>query len=260
MNTIDFGITGPLCLLAGAFRDLLLPRGCAGCDVPDEVLCPRCMALFDSVHTRILSVNDKTRCYACAQYEGAARRAILAWKDHGDEECDDAFARCLARLVLRMINPFQGPVGGTEAIAQNVDICGIPDVNDMHGVREILLVPAPSSPASMRRRGRWQMAPLAKRAAKILNDSGMHAKSCPILRLEGVRGKSVQTSGSLARSQRIQGHVRAVDAIYDESALVFIMDDIVTTGSTMGQCVTALRAAGARYVVGLALACTPMRR
>ena len=37
-------------LMAGSFAhmaNLLFPRGCAGCDKPDDVLCDACLASFD---------------------------------------------------------------------------------------------------------------------------------------------------------------------------------------------------------------------
>lgn len=33
---------------------------------------------------------------------GTVRRAVLAWKDHGDEECDRAFADAYAALQKRL--------------------------------------------------------------------------------------------------------------------------------------------------------------
>ena len=81
------------------------------------------------------------RWFACGWYRGAARQSILAWKDHGDEECDRPFSDALCRLAER---------------------AGVIDAMD--GVREIcdtiLVVPAPSSIASMRQRGRRHMLSL----------------------------------------------------------------------------------------------------
>ena len=107
---------------------LLLPRGCAGCDKPDEVLCPDCRALFrEHVTLPLLSSATGTSTAAGSAmstttslvtnmaaipvtitaggvYQGRVRRAILSWKDHGDAECDKAFSlicRELAREVAR---------------------------------------------------------------------------------------------------------------------------------------------------------------
>ena len=120
-------------LMAGSFAhmaNLLFPRGCAGCDKPDDVLCDACLASFDCELSQPLETAEMGRWFACGWYRGAARQSILAWKDHGDEECDRPFSDALCRLAER---------------------AGVIDAMD--GVREIcdtiLVVPAPSSIASM---------------------------------------------------------------------------------------------------------------
>ncbi|MFR7431663.1 MAG: hypothetical protein ACLUT3_04100 [Bifidobacterium bifidum] len=40
------------------------------------------------------------RAIACGAYRGSLRRAILRWKDHGDEECDGPFADMMADALL----------------------------------------------------------------------------------------------------------------------------------------------------------------
>lgn len=107
---------------------LILPRGCAGCDKPDEILCSDCQSLFRR-HT-VLPLNgtpsgasdgtpgaatapnalngipsaaiQQPACamiYAAGTYQGHVRRAILSWKDHGDTECDKAFSQICRQLV-----------------------------------------------------------------------------------------------------------------------------------------------------------------
>lgn len=65
--------------------NLLFPRGCAGCDKPDEVLCEACRALFSQPTAQSFDGVAMQRWFACGWYRGTVRRAVLAWKDHGDE-------------------------------------------------------------------------------------------------------------------------------------------------------------------------------
>ena len=91
-------------LMAGSFAhmaNLLFPRGCAGCDKPDDVLCDACLASFDCELSQPLETAEMGRWFACGWYRGAARQSILAWKDHGDEECDRPFSDALCRLAER---------------------------------------------------------------------------------------------------------------------------------------------------------------
>lgn len=131
--------------------NLLFPRGCAGCDKPDEVLCEACRALFSQPTAQSFDGVAMQRWFACGWYHGTVRRAVLAWKDHGDEECDRAFA---------------------DAICALAKASGVIDfVRDRHGsCHDVVVVPAPSSPASIRRRGRKHMMPIAKHLAGFLRE------------------------------------------------------------------------------------------
>ncbi|WP_143242333.1 ComF family protein [Bifidobacterium bohemicum] len=221
-----------------AIFGLVVPRGCAGCGRPDDVLCPQCQALFRQWSVRCVLPGCSSRGYACGWYRGAVRRAILSWKDHGDQECDGTFARALSDLTLTLLR------------------------EDCPDCRQVVLVPAPSSRSSMHKRGRWQMMPLVRRMRFTLSGTGLDVEVRAALRLEGVAGKSVQTSGSLARSSRIAGHIQLVDGALDgieSETVVVVVDDIMTTGATMGQCAHVLESAYHARVIGLALAMTAPR-
>ena len=82
--------------------NLLFPRGCAGCDKPDEVLCEACRALFSQPTAQSFDGVAMQRWFACGWYRGTVRKAVLAWKDHGDEECDRAFADAICALAKRL--------------------------------------------------------------------------------------------------------------------------------------------------------------
>lgn len=212
-------------------RDLLLPRGCAGCDSPDQVLCRSCRDLFAHTVTRPAPGTLEGTGYSCAWYRGEARRAILSWKDHGDEECDPPFAALLADLAVR-----SGAVSGNDPVH---------------------LVPAPSSRASMIRRGRWHMRDLTALMATALADLGYETDMLPVLRTGHVATKSVQTTNAAQRAARITGNVHVTDPARCAGRRMILVDDIITTGATMRQCAAALEQAGANVVTTLTLASVP---
>ncbi|KAB5608339.1 ComF family protein [Bifidobacterium jacchi] len=253
---------------------LLLPRGCAGCDTPDEVLCPRCRSLFAVGEETAASlignesaagaVGDR-RCMierrmpsiasgsvaACASYRGAARHAILSWKDHGDAECDAAFAELLTDLAAR-----RGLLDG----AAPAD-------------RPLIVVPVPSSRSSIRKRGRWHMRDLARRMARESCLRGYDVHTRCLLTMSGVRGKSVETRSAGERAGRLDAHRSGggglrvhIDAVsrrlLDAGAMVVVIDDIMTTGSTMRRVVAALTDVGIAVTDALCLAsvASPRRR
>lgn len=260
---------------------LLLPRGCAGCDAPDETICPSCRVRFSHVIARPLPGSLTGRAYACAVYGRQVRRAILAWKDHGDEECDREFARLIAGLAAR-IPPIPHGIGPA-------------------GASSLVVVPAPSTAGSLAQRGRRHLMPLARAVATYYRSCGVDARVEAALEFRGAAagtshgrsgkngkngkngrsdgterwnpvrwnlgeegpragdGKAVETSGAGQRASRTGGRLavrsRSRERMRGES--VVIVDDIITTGATMRACAAALEASGARVVSGLALAATP---
>src|SRR5690348_11226585 len=62
--------------------DLVVPSYCAGCDAPATRWCAECAGSFGVVAVRRPGVS----AYALAQYSGAARRAVLAYKEKGRRE------------------------------------------------------------------------------------------------------------------------------------------------------------------------------
>lgn len=143
--------------------NLLFPRGCAGCDAPDEVLCAACWALFAQCRERDADSGGGARIWSASIYQGAVRRAILDWKDHDDTELDGPFGRIMVSLLNK--TPIPSSCLG----------------------HRVLVVPVPSSRASMRRRGRAHTAPLAKSVAGALRGYGRRCATmqCPELLHQG---------------------------------------------------------------------------
>ncbi|KAB8287489.1 hypothetical protein DSM100688_1576 [Bifidobacterium ramosum] len=229
-------------------RDLILPRGCAGCDMPDAVLCPSCTDDFDHDLARPMPGTVTGLAHACAVYTGAARRAILSWKDHGDEECDEPFARRLANTAMRSGMMSDDETSGRESRPL------VSSSSRNRPSQPIVLVPAPSSRASMTRRGRWHMRAVAERTAAILRGHGIAVEVRPWCRTVNVAAKSVETMSSAQRNARIRGNIVVTDPAACHNRTAIVVDDIITTGATMRQCVGALTDQGARVVGALALA------
>lgn len=219
--------------------NLLFPRGCAGCDMPDEILCVDCARLFGNVIAVPSDALESGSWYACGVYQGNVRRAILSWKDHGDEQCDKPFSQALAALAESS--------GVSEGLRRNV-----------HGSGRVLVVPAPSSLTSMRRRGRRHMMPVSRRLAALLErGTGRRVSACDALESRGVSSRSVQMRGTAQRTQRLKGRIAVRSRVDVQGATVVLIDDIITSGATMRRCVEALRSEGADVVAVLALARTP---
>ncbi len=224
--------------MAGSALDLLAPRACAGCDRPDLLLCPSCRSLL----FRPLSVPAPAYAVglalACAPYRGSVRRIILSWKDHDNRPLDRPLGQVMADLapaLSRLIDPLLRP----------------------KSAKAILVVSAPSSRASLRRRGRVHLEPILLSLVQALQRQSLAAQVEPALIMNSVRTKSVQAGGRRNRSRRLAGRIAVADPSRLAGHPVLVVDDIITTGSTIRQCARALEAAGALPLAALALAAVP---
>jgi predicted amidophosphoribosyltransferase len=159
---------------------------------------------------------------AAGRYERGFRAAVLAYKERGRHDLTRSLAALLAETAAELMRP-----GAT-------------------------LVPVPSARAAARRRGGDHVRRLTRRAAAQLG-----VAMVPALRLNRI----VQDSAGLRAVQRRANLAGAMAAHAPPiGAAAVIVDDIVTTGSTVHEAVRALRVAGWPVLGAVGLAVTPLQR
>jgi ComF family protein len=102
-----------------------------------------------------------------------------------------------------------------------------------------VVVPVPASTARIRSRGYNQAALIAAACARSLG--------VPVDPLALIRLRETRSQVGLTRLERLENVVGAfaADPARVTGAAVLLVDDVYTTGATLRECLTALRAAGA---------------
>ena len=113
-----------------------------------------------------------------------------------------------------------------------------------------VVAPVPLHPRRLRQRGFSPAALLARACAREA-----HAEFAPVLL---ARRRDTPSQTGLARAARRRNVAGAFVARANVPPRVWLVDDVVTTGSTLAEAARALRRAGAREVVGVCLAHRPL--
>lgn len=220
-------------LIADLARDLarlVVPVACAGCGLDDIPLCESCSAPWWDAPFRAeegagrLAVVGRTALpvWAVAELDGSVHRAIGAWKDGRRRDLDPWFAAAIARAALAV-----GP--------------------EIPAAAAVCVVPVPSKPRSVRRRGAALSDVLAVAAARAL---GVPCRGA--LRASGAHSRGRSSVGRWDAAG-----VRLARPIAPRAAL--LVDDVVTTGATLARAADTLEAAGSAVLGALVLAATPRR-
>ncbi|MEY2847940.1 MAG: hypothetical protein RI885_605 [Actinomycetota bacterium] len=203
---------------------VVAPVTCAGCGGPDRGLCALCgSALVGGVERRVtpggLTVSSALR------YEGTVRSVVLAFKEQGRTDVATPLARTLLSSVLDAARAGAHGAGGST----------------------VELVSPPPGKGSRRRRG-YDPVPL------LLAKAGL-PRPASVMR----RAWSGSVQKSLDREQRARnarGALLATSALHGRRFV--LVDDVLTSGSTLDSLAEAITAAGGSVVAGATLAFTPL--
>ena len=224
-----------------ALADLLLPRECAGCGVPGAVLCRRCAALLAVPHLaqprRFPAGFPPT--VAAGAYDGPVRPAVNAFKERGRAELAGPLGAALALAVAGVLAGLSGRPG------------------------PVRLVPVPSSAAALRARGRDHVRELTARAVAELRAAGVPAAEARLLRRSGRAADSAGLSAAQRRANLAGTFtLRPRSAALPATAVLVVVDDVVTSGATLTEAAGALAPAAGREgppVLAAVVAATPRR-
>ncbi|MFG1805812.1 ComF family protein [Streptomyces sp. NPDC049040] len=212
---------------------LVLPADCAGCGCPRTELCERCRGLLGGASSvrRVRPVPEPAGLppvFAAGRYGDEVRAVLLAHKERGAL----GLARPLGTALAAAVRPLG--VAGT-----------------------VLLVPVPSARRAVARRGHDATARMAHAAAAELRRQGTPARAVTVLR----QRRAVADQSGLDAAGRLANLAGAVEAAGGSAVLlaaapVVLVDDLMTTGTSLSVAAQAVTVAGG-VVAGAAVVAGP---
>jgi len=224
-------------------KNFLFPENCALCESAliegDEIrlgLCRDCVLAINSVpadNGKCLIcgkplISEAETCLSCRNsrysydrlwtlfpYTGKYRKLLTAYKFEKKLSVADFFAEKIAEIIKN------------EPPLENV-----------------VIVPVPPRPGKIKETGWDQVDYLVRRLKK-------YSPEASVSRLLK-RGKS-KVQKQLNRSQRLGNLKGRIKTIGNVPNTVLVIDDVITTGSTMEVCSNVLKESGARIVYGICL-------
>ena len=226
----------------------MLPADCAGCGAWDTAVCPACRELVSLIPVRsdrdapMLTLPGDAGpllpVWSLADYAGPVRGLVVAWKRTGRAD--------VARVLL------DRATRGARVWARDPELA-------LGGSGDVIVVPAPSG-LRRRLRGALVAGDLADAVAAGIATSGAVApgravRSADVLRRSG--GRRHQSGLGVRARARNRGDAVRVLAGPGPGDVVVLVDDVLTTGSTLAACARALVTTGTRVAGALVLAATP---
>lgn len=270
------GLAGALKSAGGSLGEVLMPRTCPCCAVPvaygaGSPLCEACLPQLRSALAKVervyalqpLDGAAAPEVRAASRYEGIMPRALLALKNASRTDLLPLLGEGLARSVYELLRVHRE--GLQPESASSVPV-------------EVLLIPAPSSAQSVRRRGYAPANLLVQEAARQLNrrlpasvrvcavdiigyvPRGRRGSGASIISdaISGAQNEQ-KSLGAVGRAERMHGALRVMEPALCAGRVSVICDDVVTTGATASEMVRVLQESGSRVLGVCAVAAVPKK-
>lgn len=231
-----------------AAGDLLLGACCRGCGRPAWAICLGCRTALSNTSPWTVTpdpcpVGFPTTA-AAGPYDPIVRSLILAHKEDQAWTLTPILGQRLAVAIAHLL----GSQGESERRRPQ---------GDAQRRRPLVLVPVPSAGSAVRERGLDTAAALARSAARRLRSSGPVQVTRALRQRRAVRDQA--GLGAHDRRANLYGGLRVVRQL-ERNAMVVVVDDVVTTGSSLTEAARALDSAGIVITGAATVAATVRRR
>jgi predicted amidophosphoribosyltransferase len=226
--------------LVAAAGDLLLGAVCLACGRPWWGVCADCRADLAG-----------RRCYLSAPDPCPTGFPVTVTSSPYDELLASLITAHKDQQALTLT-----PFLGARLAASVESLLATLEVSDLSPV---VLAPVPSSAPVVRDRGLDASLAMARHAARVLRRAGRPVRAARLLR----QGRALRDQAGLTAAERqanLSCGLRPTRAAASTRDLVVVVDDVVTTGSSLTEATRTLAAAGVRVLGAATVAATVRHR
>jgi competence protein ComFC len=207
--------------------DILFPETCLGCNKKGSIICERCTA-------------------SLRKAERETSRGIYAAYDYRDPIIKQA----IWRLKYYKSKHLAIHLG---AILYEHMLEDLVDMNLFTQGHPILVIPVPVSRSRIRERGYNQARSIAQHFCKHGVALGLELGDNIVMKKKDTLPQA-RISNRVRRIRNIRNAFELTDTEKVKDRTIIVVDDVTTTGATITEVMSILRASGAKKVVGFAVA------
>lgn len=227
------------------FLDLLFPLECLGCGKENEWLCQSCI--------NRIKYKKIDQCVVCKEsshlgqtHPACQDKTFLDGVIIAADWEDQTLQTAIHKYKYNFMTGLAGPL--TQILTKKINT---PQQLELWRGKRIILAPVPLHKKRLRWRGFNQAELLAE---KIASQIGWEMQTILL-----ARQRYTKPQAKLKKEEREKNLIGAfgTQATIDEresETVVILVDDVLTTGTTMNECAKILKQNGAKTVWGLALA------
>ncbi len=219
--------------------DGLFPVHCLGCGALDEWICARChstLPIITEQHCPICKkhvTNNGETCFACIK-KGTAIDGVFVVSYYGDA----LLKKTIHYYKYRFVSDLSEPLALLTAQALQNATLPSPDI----------IIPVPLH----KRRYRWRGFNQAEKLAHSL-DLRIPVITDILIRMRYTKPQA-RTKSKKDRKQNLHNAFSVRQKHYIKNKHILLIDDVITTGTTLEECARALKKSGATTVHCLVLA------
>lgn len=207
--------------------DLLFPIKCLGCGIKEKILCDNCI-----LKIRLAERETDKNILAVFDYrDEIIKKAIWALKYHHKRYLGEKLGHLLYEFLIEDISDLKIQVSG----------------------RSIYVIPVPISNQKTKLRGYNQSLSIAKGFCSEAKINTFEIKNNIVFK----KLNTIPQAKISSRKERLE-NVKGVFELKNENMIkgrtIIIIDDVTTTGGTISEIIRILKNAGAKKVIGFAVA------